>query len=63
VETIDPVGGGFVETLSRPAGNATGFASYEFSIGGKWLELLKEIAPISKAGNHRARHAAVELAI
>jgi putative tryptophan/tyrosine transport system substrate-binding protein len=45
VETIDPVGGGFVETLSRPGGNATGFASYEFSIGGKWLELLKEIAP------------------
>jgi putative tryptophan/tyrosine transport system substrate-binding protein len=45
VEAIDPVGGGFVETLSRPGGNATGFASYEFSIGGKWLELLKEIAP------------------
>jgi ABC-type uncharacterized transport system substrate-binding protein len=45
VEAIDPVGGGVVETLSRPGGNATGFASYEFSIGGKWLELLKEIAP------------------
>jgi putative tryptophan/tyrosine transport system substrate-binding protein len=45
VATIDPVGGGFVESLARPGGNATGFATYEFSIGGKWLELLKEIAP------------------
>jgi putative ABC transport system substrate-binding protein len=42
---IDPVGGGFVESLSRPGGNATGFVSHEFSIGAKWLELLKEIAP------------------
>jgi putative ABC transport system substrate-binding protein len=42
---IDPVGGGFVESLSRPGGNATGFVLHEFSIGAKWLELLKEIAP------------------
>jgi putative tryptophan/tyrosine transport system substrate-binding protein len=45
VTTIDPVGSGFVASLARPGGNATGFLSYEFSIGGKWLELLKEIAP------------------
>ena len=42
---VDPIGAGFVDSLSRPGGNATGFMSYEFSIGGKWLELLKEIAP------------------
>jgi ABC-type uncharacterized transport system substrate-binding protein len=45
VATIDPVGGGWVESLSRPGTNATGFASFEFSMSGKWLELLKEIAP------------------
>jgi ABC-type uncharacterized transport system substrate-binding protein len=45
VTTVDPVGGGWVESLSRPGTNATGFASYEFSMSGKWLELLKEIAP------------------
>jgi putative ABC transport system substrate-binding protein len=44
----DPVGAGFVESLSRPGGNATGFASFDNSIGGKWLELLKEIAPSIK---------------
>src|SRR5262249_43648212 len=41
----DPVGSGWVDSLARPGGNATGFMSYEFSIAGKWLELLKEIAP------------------
>jgi putative ABC transport system substrate-binding protein len=41
----DPVGQGFVESLARPGGNATGFTSFEFSMGGKWLEILKEIAP------------------
>jgi putative ABC transport system substrate-binding protein len=41
----DPVGGGLVESLARPGGNATGFMTSEFSVGGKWLELLKEIAP------------------
>ena len=45
VTVIDPVGGGWVESLARPGGNATGFASHEFSMSGKWLELLKEIAP------------------
>jgi putative ABC transport system substrate-binding protein len=41
----DPVGAGFVESLARPGGNATGFMTFEYSIGGKWLELLKQIAP------------------
>jgi putative tryptophan/tyrosine transport system substrate-binding protein len=41
----DPVGAGFVDSLARPGGNATGFTLYEYSIGGKWLELLKEVAP------------------
>jgi putative ABC transport system substrate-binding protein len=41
----DPVGAGFVDTLARPGGNATGFMSAEYSIGVKWLELLKEISP------------------
>jgi putative tryptophan/tyrosine transport system substrate-binding protein len=45
VTTIDPVGGGWIESLARPGTNATGFAAYEFSIGGKWLGLLKEVAP------------------
>src|SRR5262245_12654482 len=45
VTTRDPVGGGWVENLARPGGNATGFASPEFGFSGKWLELLKEIAP------------------
>jgi putative tryptophan/tyrosine transport system substrate-binding protein len=45
VTTIDPVGGGWVASLARPGGNATGFASYEFSMSGKLLELLKELAP------------------
>jgi putative ABC transport system substrate-binding protein len=41
----DPVGAGFVDSLARPGGNATGFMIYEYGMGGKWLELLKEIAP------------------
>jgi putative tryptophan/tyrosine transport system substrate-binding protein len=41
----DPVGAGFVDSLARPGGNATGFTSYEYSMSGKWLDLLKEIAP------------------
>jgi ABC-type uncharacterized transport system substrate-binding protein len=40
----DPVAAGFVASLARPGGNATGFASFEYGIGGKWLELLREIA-------------------
>ncbi len=42
---IDPVGAGYVASLARPGGNATGFTLYEYSLSGKWLELLKEIAP------------------
>ena len=42
---VDPVGAGFVDSLARPGGNATGFIVYEYSIAAKWLELLKEIAP------------------
>src|SRR5262244_2583887 len=45
VQVAEPVGAGFVETLPRPGGNATGFMLYEYGIGTKWLELLKEIAP------------------
>jgi putative tryptophan/tyrosine transport system substrate-binding protein len=41
----DPLGSGFIESLSRPGGNATGFLMFEYSLSGKWLELLKEITP------------------
>ena len=44
----DPVSGGFVDSLARPGGNATGFMLFEYSISGKWLELLKQIAPVVK---------------
>jgi putative ABC transport system substrate-binding protein len=52
VNVTDPVAGGFVESLARPGGNATGFASAEYGMAGKWLELLKQIAP-------QVKHAAV----
>jgi putative ABC transport system substrate-binding protein len=42
---VDPVGAGYVDSLAHPGGNATGFTVFEYAIGGKWLELLKEIAP------------------
>ena len=42
---IDPVGAGFVASLARPGGNATGFLMFEYGLSGKWLELLKQIAP------------------
>ena len=45
VTVPDPVGAGFVDSLARPGGNATGFTSFEYGISGKWLELLKQIAP------------------
>src|SRR5262252_2728391 len=45
VTVVDPVSSGFVDSLARPGGNITGFALYEYSISGKWLGLLKEIAP------------------
>jgi len=41
----DPVGAGFVETMARPGGNATGFVQFEYSLSSKWLELLKQVAP------------------
>ena len=45
VQVTDPVGAGLVESLARPGGNATGFTLFEFSTSGKWVELLKQIAP------------------
>jgi putative tryptophan/tyrosine transport system substrate-binding protein len=45
VSVSDPIASGFVASLGRPGGNMTGFINYEFSMGGKWLEILKEIAP------------------
>jgi putative ABC transport system substrate-binding protein len=45
VNVIDPVGAGLVESLARPGGNTTGFALFDYSISGKWVELLKQIAP------------------
>ena len=42
---VDPVGAGFVDSLARPGGTVTGFMNYEYSLAGKWLELLKEIGP------------------
>src|SRR5262249_1179294 len=41
----DPLGGGFVNNLARPGGNATGFMLFEYSLSGKWLELLKQLSP------------------
>ena len=45
VHVPDPVGAGYVDNMARPGGIATGFTQYEYSISGKWLELLKQIAP------------------
>ena len=45
VLSADPVGAGYVDSLARPGGNTTGFMLFEFSLSGKWLELLKQIAP------------------
>jgi putative tryptophan/tyrosine transport system substrate-binding protein len=45
VNVADPVGAGFVDSLARPGGNVSGFMSIEYSMGGKWLELLKQIVP------------------
>jgi putative tryptophan/tyrosine transport system substrate-binding protein len=45
VQVIDPVGSGYVESMARPGGNITGFTQFEYSLAGKWLDLLLEIAP------------------
>jgi putative tryptophan/tyrosine transport system substrate-binding protein len=45
VSVVDPVGSGFVDSLARPGGSTTGFLLFEYSLSGKWLELLKQIAP------------------
>jgi len=45
VQVADPVGSGFIQSLARPGGNITGLTNFELSMAGKWLELLKEIAP------------------
>ena len=44
-QTPDPVGAGFVASLARPGGNVTGFTNFEYGVSGKWLELLKQVAP------------------
>src|SRR5262245_11201987 len=48
VQVVDPVGAGFVASLARPGGNASGFTIFEYGVSGKWVELLKEIAPSVK---------------
>jgi putative ABC transport system substrate-binding protein len=71
IQVGDPVGSGFIPSLSKPGGNITGFTNFEFAMGGKWLGLLKEIAPSAthvlvilmadhavKAGTYRAMEAA-----
>jgi putative ABC transport system substrate-binding protein len=45
VQAVDPVGSGYVESMARPGGNVTGFTQFEYSLAGKWLDLLLEIAP------------------
>ncbi len=51
VNVADPVGAGFVQSLSRPGGNITGFTNFEYSMSGKWVETLKQIAPrVTRAG-------------
>jgi putative ABC transport system substrate-binding protein len=48
---VDPVGNGYVDSLARPGGNITGFIQFEYSLAGKWMELLKEVAPgITRVG-------------
>jgi putative ABC transport system substrate-binding protein len=51
VQVTDPVGSGYVASLARPGGNATGFAASEYGVSGKWLEVLKQVAPaVTRAG-------------
>ena len=51
VAAVDPVGAGFVESLSHPGGNVTGFMQFDYSLSGKWLEILKQVSPtVARAG-------------
>ena len=59
VTITDPVSGGFVESLARPGGNATGFSLLEYGMSGKWLELLKEVAPRAAGSRQPLRYRAV----
>jgi ABC-type uncharacterized transport system substrate-binding protein len=52
----DPVAAGFVDSLARPGGNATGFMNFEYGTAGKWLELLKQIAPRDASGGASGYH-------
>jgi putative ABC transport system substrate-binding protein len=57
-QAIDPVGSGFVRSMARPGGNVTGFTQFEYSLAGKWLELLKEIAPhVTRVGSFAIQRA------
>src|SRR5262249_41384721 len=63
-QTPDPVGAGFVESLARPGGNATGFSIFDYSLGGKWLEVLKQIAPgVTRVGYSRPCYASRDRAV
>jgi putative tryptophan/tyrosine transport system substrate-binding protein len=64
VQVADPVGAGFIASLAKPGGNATGFTMYEYGMGAKWLEMLKEIAPrVTRAGIIRDSASVAEIAI
>src|SRR5262245_19765839 len=59
-QTADPVGAGFVDAMARPGGNTTGFTQFEYGMSGKWLELLKEIAPqVKRAAVLRNRNVTI----
>ena len=48
VQVADPIGGSRIASIARPGGNITGFTNFEFSVGGKWLQILKEVAPATQ---------------
>jgi putative tryptophan/tyrosine transport system substrate-binding protein len=61
VGVSDPVGGGFVASMARPGGNATGFSQFEFGFGAKWLELLKQAAGLAQFGAIQSVASSVEV--
>jgi len=64
VQVVDPVGSGFVESLAHPGSNATGFTNFEFGMSGKWLELLKEVAPrVKRVGVLRDSNNVAEIGV